>query len=809
MSVLTGNVVSGIFRAKHKTGFTFPVQLVGSAGTSGYIWADSTGAIRYGTTYPSDLDADGSTFASVSGANGSLSNVSSTAVPVDLLPGTDASFDLGSASYQWAELYANAVYLTSTCYITSSSATATLVGDLVLSEGYITVATTTDESCSIKRNSSAASSALFELETTAVDDTGTTLLIDNNCTGNGYALKIEHTGDYPAIDITGSATRTGNVITIAMANQLAQTALDITGAATGTSGEGIIHVDITGVCAGNPIRVDSTGANEATGQLLYLYSSGNQAAATNGICAYLSDAGAVQATSYNTYITSTANNGLAVVVAAAAATNVTLTGSSGQTAAMLYVDATTTNGWVGADNVGAVHIKGDGVQVAGANLLRVESSAANTALAALVEIAASGAFTNSTNGTCLAALDTGAAAGTSYAAYISSSANHGAAIVVAGAAKSNLVLTGPASQTASMLKVDGTSGAWIGATNVGMVHLASDGTLAHANASLLYIANSGASAAANLGSSLRINDTSTAGAGAYVGYITSTTNSLLALVQATTTTKTQLYVAPTASQTVSAIDIVSASVNASNIGTVSIVNTGVLAHANATNLYVYQNGNVAASTLGSCARFIDAAAAATSSYAVEITSAANNGLYVYLPTMADTTPATTRAIYGYVATATGSQTSGNLVGVRGEVNCTTSTNISGSYLYGVQGKLITNAATIDCGSGAVCGLYGQLDVTGGTLTSGYVTPIASNVYGANSGAFAAVDGIYVEHAGGGVINSLVRLFGKSTYVFDIASNTHDNVSTSGTCTTPGQAHGWIKVNIDGSTRYIALSEAVS
>ncbi|MFA5379363.1 MAG: hypothetical protein WC455_26640 [Dehalococcoidia bacterium] len=627
MSILTGNVINGIFRAKHKVGFAGYITLVSSDGsTSGYMWADSTGAIRYGTSVPSDYDSDGSTFASVSGANGSLSNVSSTAVPVDLLPGTDASFDLGSATYQWAQLYANQVYLTATCYITSSSATATLVGDLVLSEGYLTVATTSDEGCSIKRNAAAASSALFELETTAVNDTGTTLLIDNNCTGNGYALKIEHTGDYPAIDITGSAARTGNVITIAMANQLAQTALDVTGAATGTSGEGIIHVDVTGVLAGNPIRVDSTGANEATGQLLYLYSSGVQAAATNGICAYLSDAGTVQATSYNTYITSTANNGLAVVVAAAAATNVVLTGSSGQTAAMLYLDATTTNGWVGADNVGALHIVGDGVLVAGANLVRVESSAANTALSALVEIAASGAFTNSTNGTCLAALDTGAAAGTSYAAYVSSTANSGMAITIAGVAKKNLVLAGPASQTASMLEVNGATGAWIGATNIGMVHLTSDGTLAHANASLLYIAHSGASAAANLGSSLRINDTSTAGAGAYVGYITSTTNSLLGLVSATTTTKNQLSITPTTGQTVSSVVVTAASVNATNVGTVHITNSGILAHANATNLYILQSGAIANATLGACARFVDTSAAATTSAAVEITSTNNRAL---------------------------------------------------------------------------------------------------------------------------------------------------------------------------------------
>lgn len=83
-----------------------------------------------------------------------------------------------------------------------------------------------------------------------------------------------------------------------------------------------------------------------------------------------------------------------------------------------------------------------------------------------------------------------------------------------------------ASTTDSMLKVDGSTGNWIGATNVGMVNLVCDGALAHANASLLYIAYSGAGAATGLGTSLRIVDTGST-ATSWAAYISAATGEAL------------------------------------------------------------------------------------------------------------------------------------------------------------------------------------------------------------------------------------------------------------------------------------------
>jgi hypothetical protein len=172
-------------------------------------------------------------------------------------------------------------------------------------------------------------------------------------------------------------------------------------------------------------------------------------------------------------------------------------------------------------------------------------------------------------------------------------------------------------------------------------------------------------------------------------------------------------------------------------------------------------------------------------------------------TQATATPSTQRAIVGAETTFT-TMTSGNLVGVRGELNMGGNCS-STAYLYGVQGKAITGAYTFS--GTALAGVYGQLDVTGGTISAGNVAAVQANIYGATVvQTYAYLQGVYIEHAGGGTINSFIRMFGKSTYVFDIETNVYNNASATGTVTTNG---GYIKVNIDGTTRYIGLGSAVT
>lgn len=172
-------------------------------------------------------------------------------------------------------------------------------------------------------------------------------------------------------------------------------------------------------------------------------------------------------------------------------------------------------------------------------------------------------------------------------------------------------------------------------------------------------------------------------------------------------------------------------------------------------------------------------------------------------TMVSATPGTVRAFTGSIIPYT-SQSSGNLVGVRGDVAFQASSTITGGYFYGAQGKVTVGANAVS--PTVIAGVYGQLDVTGATLSAGNNAAVQANIYGANSGTWANLQGLYIEHAGGGVINSMIRMFGKATAVFDIETNVHSSMASgTGTITTNA---GYIKVLIDGSVRYIGLGSAI-
>jgi hypothetical protein len=160
---------------------------------------------------------------------------------------------------------------------------------------------------------------------------------------------------------------------------------------------------------------------------------------------------------------------------------------------------------------------------------------------------------------------------------------------------------------------------------------------------------------------------------------------------------------------------------------------------------------------------------------------------------------------GFTALATlPAWTSGTAMGLAGRITCG-GTVSGGSYIYGTQGKVTIGAFAT---SGIVAGVYGQLDVTGSTISAGNISPVQSNLYGYNAGTSTILTGLYIEHAGGGVINSGIRIFGKSTYVLDIETNVHTQVSTTGTAAAT-TSKGWLKVLVDGVVRYIPLTDSVS
>jgi hypothetical protein len=98
-----------------------------------YLWADSAGVLRYDSSIPSDEDSDGTIIAgtAASTAARNLSNLLTTSINTDLLPGTTSTSALGSSSYYWLGTYTDVLYLYSDAYLTGASGKMTLTGDFV------------------------------------------------------------------------------------------------------------------------------------------------------------------------------------------------------------------------------------------------------------------------------------------------------------------------------------------------------------------------------------------------------------------------------------------------------------------------------------------------------------------------------------------------------------------------------------------------------------------------------------------------------------------------------------------------------
>lgn len=201
----------------------------------------------------------------------------------------------------------------------------------------------------------------------------------------------------------------------------------------------------------------------------------------------------------------------------------------------------------------------------------------------------------------------------------------------------------------------------------------------------------------------------------------------------------------------------------------------------------------------------------TGIYVGDVTTAIDaRGLVTVAKTVTSATPATARLIRSELtltpATTMAVGSNGSMVGVRGAVTLTTGKDISDGYLYGVQGKLVLDGATVAVGSDHIAAVYGQLSMSGTTLTSGHISAIHADIQATPSSSL--VNGVYVESATGNVINAFFAGFGKTDYVFDLASNTHVQMSTTGTAGATA-TKGWLKVRVEGAVRYIPLTDAVT
>jgi len=147
---------------------------------------------------------------------------------------------------------------------------------------------------------------------------------------------------------------------------------------------------------------------------------------------------------------------------------------------------------------------------------------------------------------------------------------------------------------------------------------------------------------------------------------------------------------------------------------------------------------------------------------------------------------------------------GALVPVRGLLTVKPGDSVTAGFLYGTQGKLILDGATIAVGSNHVAGLYGQVSAAAAVLTSGHVAGLI--VSGQNLPGSANLDMIYCE-SGGVPINSCLKTIVDANYVFDIEeqNNTGTMVnSTNGVDISGGAKQGWVRIHTKDGARKLQL-----
>lgn len=133
MGMVKGLLQSGKIRLQRKLKVPNYLTLETTSGSPGYFWANSSGALQYGTTEPtsSTYDSAGTSLTTTSGANAALDNLSSVAVNTHIVSDTDSTDNLGSSSIFWANAFIDKIYLYSTTHaIDGSGGSTVLTGDV-------------------------------------------------------------------------------------------------------------------------------------------------------------------------------------------------------------------------------------------------------------------------------------------------------------------------------------------------------------------------------------------------------------------------------------------------------------------------------------------------------------------------------------------------------------------------------------------------------------------------------------------------------------------------------------------------------
>lgn len=168
------------------------------------------------------------------------------------------------------------------------------------------------------------------------------------------------------------------------------------------------------------------------------------------------------------------------------------------------------------------------------------------------------------------------------------------------------------------------------------------------------------------------------------------------------------------------------------------------------------------------------------------------------------TPGTIRAIKGVMTGTATTMTSGNLVGVRGEVDCV---GASGGFLYGAQGKVISTGTL--SGSSWTAGVFAQFDISAATINAGQTAPIWAD-YGTSSGTITSATGMRMfagTNTTAATLNAMIYLYGKTSNLFELDANGSTYISTGG-----ATASGTIKkiaILIEGVQYYLQAATVYS
>lgn len=180
-------------------------------------------------------------------------------------------------------------------------------------------------------------------------------------------------------------------------------------------------------------------------------------------------------------------------------------------------------------------------------------------------------------------------------------------------------------------------------------------------------------------------------------------------------------------------------------------------------------------------------------------------------TTSSATPGTIRAFVGEMTGSATTMTSGNLVGLRGQVNVV---GASGGFLYGTQGKVIVTGTL--SGSEWTAGIFGQVDISAATINAGQIAPIWGD-YGASSHTLTSETGMYgiaMTNTTAAVLAGQLYLYGGATTLMLLNTNaglsgvtyfkaagTTSGSWGNGTPPTPSKV---LTISVDGTLYYLPL-----